>query len=91
MDRRQDNSPAWADVPWWALALIFAPVYLFAILLGYAFFLTPNSISALWPASGVALATLTLTRYRMWPILLVLIAGIEISMPYLLADAEVVR
>jgi len=90
MDRRPDDSPAWADVPWWALGLIFAPVYLFAILLGYAFFLTPNSISALWPASGVALATLTLTRYRMWPILLAIIAGVEISIPYLLADAEIV-
>ena len=55
MHRTQNDSPAWADVPWWALALIFAPVYLFAILVGYAFFLTPNSISALWPASGEAL------------------------------------
>ena len=88
--RSPDDTPAWADIPWWAVALIFAPVYLFAILLGYAFFLTPNSISALWPAGGVALATLTLTRHRMWPMLLVLIAGIEISIPYLLADAEVV-
>ena len=86
----QDDGPAWADVPWWALVLIFVPVYLFAILLGYAFFLTPNSISALWPAGGVAVATLTLTRYRMWPMLLLLIAGIEISIPYLLADADIV-
>jgi signal transduction histidine kinase len=90
MDPAQNDSPAWADVPWWALALIFSPVYLFAILVGYAFFLTPNSISALWPAGGVALATLTLTRYRMWPMLLALIAGIEITIPYLLADAEIV-
>ena len=88
--RSPDDTPAWADIPWWVVAPIFAPVYLLAILLGYAFFLTPNSISALWPAGGVALATLTLTRYRMWPMLLLLIAGIEISIPYLLADAEVV-
>jgi signal transduction histidine kinase len=77
-------------VPWWAIALIFAPVYLFSILVGYAFYLTPNSISVMWPAGGVAVATLTLTRYRVWPILLVLIAGIEISIPYLLAGAEIV-
>jgi integral membrane sensor domain MASE1 len=88
--RSPHGIPAWAEVPWWALALIFAPVYLFAIILGYAFFLTPNSISALWPAGGVALATLTLTRYRMWPMLLLLIAGIEISIPYLFAGAEIV-
>jgi integral membrane sensor domain MASE1 len=88
--RARDDRPVWTGVPWWALALIFAPVYLFAILVGYAFFLTPNSISALWPAGGVALAALTLTGYRMWPILLALIAGIEISIPYLLADAEIV-
>jgi signal transduction histidine kinase len=89
-NRSPDDTPAWADVPWWAVALIFAPVYLFAIILGYAFFLTPNSISALWPAGGVALATLTLTRYRMWPMLVVLIAGIEMSIPYLLGGAEIV-
>ncbi|MBW2160767.1 MAG: MASE1 domain-containing protein, partial [Deltaproteobacteria bacterium] len=88
--RSPDDTPAWAEVPWWALALIFTPVYLFAIILGYAFFLTPNSISALWPAGGVALATLTLTRYRMWPMLLLLITGIEISIPYLFAGAEIV-
>ena len=88
--RPPDDTPAWAEVPWWALALIFTPVYLFAIILGYAFFLTPNSISALWPAGGVALATLTLTRYRMWPMLLLLITGIEISIPYLFAGAEIV-
>jgi signal transduction histidine kinase/CheY-like chemotaxis protein len=88
--RSPDETPAWAEVPWWALALIFTPVYLFAIILGYAFFLTPNSISALWPAGGVALATLTLTRYRMWPMLLLLITGIEISIPYLFAGAEIV-
>ena len=70
MHPTRNDSPVWADVPWWALALIFAPVYLLAILLGYAFFLTPNSISALWPASGVAVATLTLTRFRTWPMLL---------------------
>ena len=74
-----DEEPVWADAPWWAVALVFAPVYLLAILLGYAFFLTPNSISALWPAGGVALATLTLTRYRTWPMLVVLIAGIEVA------------
>jgi hypothetical protein len=56
MDPTQNDSPVWADVPWWALALIFGPVYLLAILLGHAFFLTPNSIAALWPASGVAVA-----------------------------------
>jgi integral membrane sensor domain MASE1 len=84
------DEPVWADVPWWAVALIFAPVYLFAVLLGYAFFLTPNSISALWPAGGVALATLTLTRYRMWPMLLAITAGVEVSIPYLLAGGEIV-
>jgi hypothetical protein len=52
MDPTQNDSPAWADVPWWALALIFVPVYLLAILVGYVFYLTPNSISALWPACG---------------------------------------
>jgi signal transduction histidine kinase len=88
--RSPDDTPPWAELPWWALALIFTPVYLFAIILGYAFFLTPNSISALWPAGGVALATLTLTRYRMWPMLLLLITGIEISIPYLFAGAEIV-
>jgi hypothetical protein len=77
------DNPVWADVPWWAIALIFAPVYLFSILVGYAFYLTPNSIFVMWPAGGVAVATLTLTRYRIWPILLLLIAG-------MLAGAEIV-
>ena len=85
-----DEEPVWADAPWWAVALVFTPVYLLAILLGYAFFLTSNSISALWPAGGVALATLTLTRYRTWPMLVVLIAGIEVAIPYLLAGADIV-
>jgi len=88
--QKPDGNPAWADVPWWAVALIFAPVYLFSIAVGYAFYLTPNSISVLWPAGGVAMATLTLTRYRVWPILLMLIAGIELIIPSLFAGAEIV-
>jgi signal transduction histidine kinase len=86
----EEDNPAWAHVPWWAIGLIFAPVYLLAVLLGFVFFLTPNSISALWPSGGVALATLTLTRYRAWPMLVAIIAGVELLVPYLLADAEVV-
>lgn len=85
-----EETPAWADVPWWAVALIFAPIYLFSILVGYAFYLTPDSISVLWPASGVALATLTLTPYRVWPIIVALLVGIEICVPYLFADADIV-
>lgn len=88
--RKQEDSPAWSHVPWWAIGLIFGPVYLSAVLLGFIFFLTPNSISALWLSGGVALATLTLTRYRIWPMLVAIIAGVELSVPYLLADAEVV-
>lgn len=87
---RSEGTPAWADVPWWTVAFIFAPIYLFSILAGYAFYLTPDSISVLWPASGVALATLTLTRYRVWPVIVALLVGIEVSVPYLLADADIV-
>lgn len=88
--RTREDSPAWSHVPWWAIGLIFGPVYLLAVLLGFVFFLTPNSISALWPSGGVALATLTLTRYRTWPMLVAIIAAVELSVPYLLAGAEIV-
>lgn len=81
--------PVWADVPWWLVAIVFAPIYMVAILVGYAFYLTPDSISALWPASGVALATLTLTRYRVWPAVVVVLVIIEMVVPRLLSDAEI--
>ncbi|MEM8606438.1 MAG: MASE1 domain-containing protein [Myxococcota bacterium] len=81
--------PAWADAPWWVVTLVFAPVYMVAILVGYAFYLTPDSISALWPASGVALATLALTPYRTWPPVVVVLVLIEMTVPQLLSDAEV--
>ncbi len=89
-DVRRDDEPAWAEAPWWGVALIFAPIYLLAVLLGFVFFLTPNSISALWPSGGVALAALTLTRSRMWPLIVAIIAGVEFAVPHLLADSDVV-
>ncbi len=82
--------PLWADAPWWAVAGVFAPVYLFAVILGYAFYLTPDSISALWPSGGVALAALILTHYRVWPLIAMLLLGIELLVPMIFADADVV-
>lgn len=79
----------WADVPWWCVVVVFAPTYLIAILVGYAFYLTPDSISTLWPASGVALATLTLTRYRVWPAVVLVLMIIEMVVPWLLSDADI--
>ncbi|MGB5813425.1 MAG: MASE1 domain-containing protein [Polyangiales bacterium] len=84
-----EHPPTWAAAPWWAVALLFPPVYLFSILVGYAFYLTSDSISALWPASGVALATLTLTRYRMWPLIVALLTVVEVSIPRILSDADI--
>ncbi|MEM7137693.1 MAG: MASE1 domain-containing protein [Myxococcota bacterium] len=83
------GEPTWGDVPWWAVTLVFAPVYALSILVGYAFYLTPDSISALWPASGVALATLTLTRYRVWPALTIVLAICEFTIPPLLAEGDI--
>ncbi|MEM7434702.1 MAG: MASE1 domain-containing protein [Myxococcota bacterium] len=85
----RQGQPAWGDTPWWAVTLVFAPVYALSILVGYAFYLTPDSISALWPASGVALATLTLTRYRVWPALTTVLAICEFTIPPLLAEGDI--
>jgi len=84
-----EESPAWSHLPWWFIALVFAPIYLLAILIGYDFYLTSDSISALWPSGGVALATLVLTPYRVWPIVIVLLVAIELSIPTLFADADI--
>ena len=86
----KEGEPAWAHVPWWGVAFLFAPVYLVSILLGYAFYLTPESISVFWPSAGVAVATLTLTRYRMWPLIVALLFAVELVVPRLLAEAEIV-
>ena len=43
-----------------------------------------------WPSAGVAVATLTLTRYGMWPLIALLMLAVELAVPRLLAGAEIV-
>ena len=83
------GEPAAAGAPLWLLGCVFTPLYMLAVLAGYAFYLTRDSGSAFWPASGLALAALAVTRYRAWPLIVVLIGVVEIGTARVLADSEV--
>ncbi|MEZ5064145.1 MAG: MASE1 domain-containing protein [bacterium] len=54
-----------------------APLYLAGAILGYRFYLTPDSVAAFWPASGILLAALLLTRARWWIPIVVVSAGLD--------------
>lgn len=79
--------PALADVSPWLVAAVFVPVYLGATLLGYAFYLTPRSVSVFWPASGVFVAALLVTRPSAWLALVPLSAACEWLAARIVADA----
>ncbi|MEM7164751.1 MAG: MASE1 domain-containing protein [Planctomycetota bacterium] len=63
----------------WLLLLCFIPLHLVAVRLGYAFYVTRESVSVLWPASGVMLAVLFLMPWRFWPLVLGVGLGCEFA------------
>ncbi len=48
---------------------LFALAYFGAGILGNIFYFQPEKVATFWPASGVFLAVLLLSRFRMWPAL----------------------
>lgn len=72
---RADDEQAVADISPWLVALGFTPLYALSLFAGFAFFLTPDSVSPFWPSAGVLSAALLLTPYRVWPLLAIL-AGV---------------
>jgi signal transduction histidine kinase len=48
---------------------LFALAYFGAGILGNIFYFEPESVATFWPASGLFLAVLLLSRFRMWPAL----------------------
>ncbi len=68
-----DDTQAVGSVAPWLVALVFTPLYALALFAGFAFFLTPESVSPFWPSAGVAAAALLLTPYRLWPLIAILI------------------
>jgi signal transduction histidine kinase/CheY-like chemotaxis protein len=52
-----------------AVVGLFALGYFGAGILGNIFYFQPEKVATFWPASGLFLAVLLLSRFRMWPIL----------------------
>lgn len=60
-----------------AALTLFALLYFIGIPLGNAFLTAPGYSSAFWPNSGLFLAALVLTGYRLWPAILLIAVGAE--------------
>jgi signal transduction histidine kinase len=52
-----------------AVVALFALVYFGAGILGNIFYFTPEKVATFWPASGLFLAVLLLSRFSRWPVL----------------------
>lgn len=75
----------WFDEPGnrrWNLAL-FALAHAGAVVLGFEFYFEPEIVATFWPASGLLLGALLVSRVRTWPLVL-LIALIAKSVPSVL-------
>lgn len=73
-----------------ALLAGFPVLYLAALRAGYGFYLTPESVSALWPASGVGLFAFYVARIRIWPLLLLIAIGCDHLAAWMQAPGEAV-
>ena len=52
-----------------ALVVLFALAYFGAGILGNIFYFQPEKVATFWPASGLFVAVLLLSRFSMWPVL----------------------
>ena len=74
---RPNSIKSWWGNPYMRI-LSFVLAYFFAIYIGLTFVTAPEKLTAIWPASGVALAALLLSPRREWPAILALIFVIDI-------------
>ena len=62
-----------------AWVALFALTYFGAGILGIVFYFQPEHVATFWPASGVFLAALLLSPFRLWPILVLVAIGAHVA------------
>jgi signal transduction histidine kinase/CheY-like chemotaxis protein len=68
---------------------LFALAYFGAGILGLIFYFDPEHVATFWPASGVFLAVLLLSRYHMWPVLVLAAIVLHVAFDMLMSDKAV--
>jgi len=68
-----------------AWVALFALAYFGAGILGILFYFQPDRVATFWPASGVFLAGLLLSRARLWPVLVLTAIGAHVAFDVLVS------
>lgn len=84
------HSDAMPQAPWWLVLLLFVPLFLGTTFLGYEFYLTPESVSAFWAASGVLLGFLLITRFWLWVPILALSQVCNMGVAYIVGNEQTI-
>jgi PAS domain S-box-containing protein len=61
-----------------AWLLLFGVTYYVAFQVGMAFYFAPENVATVWPANGLVVGALLLTRTRRWPVILLVQAAIQL-------------
>src|SRR5215475_12263671 len=72
-----------------AWVALFALAYFGAGILGISFYFDPEHVATFWPASGVFLAGLLLSPYRLWPVLVLAAIGAHVAFDVLVSGKAV--
>jgi signal transduction histidine kinase/CheY-like chemotaxis protein len=72
-----------------AFVALFALAYFGAGILGNIFYFEPEKVATLWPASGLFLAVLLLSRFRLWPALVLAAIVAHIAVDVLVSSKAV--
>jgi signal transduction histidine kinase/CheY-like chemotaxis protein len=72
-----------------AWVTLFALAYFGAGILGIIFYFDPEHVATFWPASGVFLAGLLLSPYRLWPVLVLAAIGAHVAFDVLVSGKAV--
>jgi len=68
---------------------VFALVYFGAGILGNIFYFQPEKVATFWPASGLFLAVLLLSRFRLWPVLVLTAIVAHVAVDVLMSGKAV--
>jgi signal transduction histidine kinase/DNA-binding response OmpR family regulator len=71
------------------LVALFALAYFGAGILGNIFYFQPEKVATFWPASGLFLSVLLLSRFRMWPVLTLAVIVAHIAVDVLMSSKAV--
>ena len=72
-----------------AWVALFALTYFGAGILGIFFYFQPERVATFWPASGVFLAALLLSPFRLWPIFVLVAIGAHVAFDVLVSGKAV--